>query len=177
MADFDWQLYLAEFEYLTENNKAYLADLLRSSEPLTESTRNFIANVLLGKIKRKTGRVPKLNHEIFYDYEECLKSGMTHQQTDERLSLKYPGKEFGSITKAYQRMKPEIDECHRYKAEESYAEMVEIEQRAKADIAASRITEAPISMAEEQYIYESFQSMPAEEKEYWRQRYERSGQN
>jgi hypothetical protein len=187
MADFDWQLYWAQFHYHSENNIKHLSELIRSGEPLTEGARNFIADVLLGKVKRKTGRLAKLNLEAIYYFEE-LTQNHNQDKAAELVLSKYPelealtsGKEkkdsVGAFKKACQRMKPVMDECRRIEAEQYYESMVEIEQRAKADIAASRITESPISFVEEDYIFKAFQSMSADEKKYWRQRFEKFGQN
>ncbi|MGY6278002.1 hypothetical protein [Methylomonas sp. MgM2] len=172
MSGNDWQLRWIKYKYFKENNLKYLVDLLRSKKTISDGTRDFIADILTGDNKRRKGRTANLRLDLFYDYEKCLKTGMTYEQADEDLSHYYPenNKGFGSFTKNYQRMKPVIEEIRKFaieiarNKEELYFlvgdEGLNFKHRVEKGM--------PISIDDEVTIFIAFYSLSEDEKDYWR---------
>ncbi len=109
----DSQLYNAEWHF-NYGNINHIVDLLKSDQELTWRTREFIADILSGKLKRKNNRPrdPEYEYILFDLFQRCRDEGLTFEEADERTSNEIErifNKPEKSATKKYQKIKKELD--------------------------------------------------------------------
>lgn len=109
----DFQLYDAEWHF-SYGNINHIVDLLKSDQELTWRTREFIADILSGKLKRKNNRPrdPEYEYILFDLFQRCRDEGLTFEKADERVSNEIErifDKPEKSTTKKYQKIKKELD--------------------------------------------------------------------
>jgi len=109
----DYQLYNAEWHF-SYGNINHIVDLLKSDQELTWRTRDFIADILSGKLKRKNNRPrdPEYEYILFDLFQRCRDEGLAFEKADERVSDEIErifNKTEKSATKKYQKIKKELD--------------------------------------------------------------------
>jgi len=87
------------------DGKKGLSDFMRDNPYLNSEAQNFFVDVFEGKFRAKQGRPRKneRNFQLYLEYKNLRKSGLTHEQAGAELSTKYSGLDAASFTKIFQR--------------------------------------------------------------------------
>ncbi len=99
-------------KYLADHDPAEIESLLRSKDSLSPTMRNFIADVLTGKVKRKKPSTLSRDFEIYCRIKDLRDEYNLTSSTSNPCAASIAAEEFGledeAIIKAYQRVDKEI---------------------------------------------------------------------
>ena len=133
---------LAIKDFMDRNDPAALGRLIEQNDQLTPDFKRFIADLVIGKIKRPMKKASTFSRdlEIYREIDDALSEGKTLVSSAAIIANKL-NRSIDAINKAYYRGKSDYEAYEAFNREEERLEQEEIEEGRREALEACRLSE------------------------------------